>query len=396
MILLHNPESSILEGMKLVINLKLNPDAAQQRALLDTLERCNEACNWLSAQAFEFGVFGKFALQKTHYYSMREKFNLTAQVAIRCISKVADAYKLKNKCDKLREFRKWSAQPYDDRIFRFAKGDSVNLWTLNGRQTIPFSCGRKQRNLIPFRKGEVDLMFIKGKWYVSCVVDIDEADPIAPKGILGIDLGIVNIAADSTGEVHSGNHVEVVRSRYAVKRAMLQKTGSRRAKRRLKALSGKQARFQKITNHTISKAIVSKAKRLSLSISVEDLTNIRDGIKARKANRDKLHNWSFYDLKAKIEYKAKRFGIPFVAINPRNTSRQCSECGHIAKANRKTQALFKCQDCGYESNADQNAAVNIAARGSEYVTSLYKFAHQCTLGVVESPGFSRGDQLHRG
>lgn len=371
--------------MKLVINLKLNPDASQQRSLRETLERCNKASNWLSGFAFESENFGQYDLHKAHYYTLREKFGLTAQVAIRCIGKVADAYKLKNRREKMRNFRKWAAQPYDDRIFRFAKGDSINLWTLNGRQTIPFSCGKRQRALIPFRKGEVDLMFVKGKWYVSCVVDIDEADPIAPKGILGIDLGIVQIATDSTGEAHCGKHVETVRAKYAAKRAMLQKAGSRRARRRLHDLSGKQARFQKITNHTISKAIVSKAKRLFLSISVEDLTHIRKGIKARKANRNKLHNWSFFDLKAKIEYKAKRFGIPFVAIDPRNTSKQCSECGHIAKANRKAQAIFKCTVCGYSCNADQNAAVNIAARGSEYVTSLYKFAHLNTHGAVESP-----------
>ena len=371
--------------MKLVVNLKLNPDAAQQRALRDTLERCNEACNWLSQQAFDSGIFGQFALHKAHYYTLREQFSITAQVTVRCISKVADSYKLKNRRETQRIFRKWSAQPYDDRIFRFTKGNSVNLWTLNGRQTIPFSCGRKQRELLPFRKGEVDLLFVKGKWYVSCVVDIDEAAPIAPKGVLGIDLGIVEIATDSIGEAYSGAHVEAVRARYAAKRGMLQTVGSRRARRRLKALSGKQSRFQKIINHTISKAIVSKAKRLSLSISVEDLTHIRDGIKARKAARNKLHNWSFFDLRAKIEYKAKRFGIPFVAIDPRNTSRLCPECGHIAKANRKTQAIFKCQACGYSCNADRNAAVNIAARGSEHVTSLYKFAHQNILGAAESP-----------
>lgn len=371
--------------MKLVINLKLIPDAAQQRALQDTLECCNKACNWLSKLAFESGVFGQYKLHKSHYYAMREQFELTAQAAVRCIAKVADSYKLKNKREKQREFRKWSAQPFDDRIFRFAKGDNINIWTLNGRQIIPFVCGKHQRDLIPFRKGEVDLLFVKGKWYASCVVDIDEAEPITPKGVLGIDLGIVNIATDSMGEAFSGEHVETVRSRYSSKRAMLQKVGSRRAKRRLHALSGKQSRFQKITNHTISKAIVSKAKRLSFSISIEDLTGIRNRIKARHAERSKLHNWSFADLRVKIEYKAKRAGIPSVAVNPRNTSRQCSACGYIAKANRRSQAIFKCVECGQSSNADHNASVNIADRGFQHVTSLDYFAHKFVPCAVESP-----------
>jgi len=223
--------------MKLVINLKLVPDAAQQRALQETLERCNQSCNWLSGLAFKAEVFGQYALLKAHYYAMREQFGLTAQAAVRCIAKVADAYKLKNKRDKLREFRKWAAQPFDDQIFRFAKGDNINIWTLEGRQTIPFVCGKRQRELIPFRKGEVDLLFVKGKWYASCVVEVDEADPIAPKGVLGVDLGIVQLATDSMGEAFSGAHVEAVRARYVAHRAMLQKAGSRRARRRLHAMS---------------------------------------------------------------------------------------------------------------------------------------------------------------
>lgn len=371
--------------MKLVINLKLTADAAQQRALRDTLERCNAACNWLSELAFESGVFGQYALHKAHYRAMREQFDLTAQAAVRCIAKVADAYKLKNKREKMREFRKWSAQPFDDRIFRFAKGDNVNLWTVAGRQIIPFVCGKLQRELIPFRKGEVDLMFIKGKWYVSCVVEIDEDEQITPDGVLGVDLGIVQIATDSLGQAFSGEHVEAVRKRYAAKRAMLQKSGSRRARRKLHAMSGKQSRFQKITNHTISKAVVEKAKRLHLSIAVEDLTHIRSNVKANKANRNRLHNWSFFDLKTKIGYKAKRAGIPFSAVDPRNTSRTCPECGYVAKANRRTQDVFSCQACGHSSNADVVGAVNIAARGAQHVTSPYKFAHTCVPCAVESP-----------
>lgn len=369
--------------MKLVINLKLQPTIEQQKALKETLERYNAACNWLSDKAFQSKVFGQYALQKSHYYEMREKFGLTAQAAIRCLAKVADSYKLKNKRTVKREFRKWAAQPYDDRIFRFAKGDTVNLWTLQGRQTIPFVCGAYQRDLIPFRKGEVDLMFIKKKWYIACIVDIDESEPITPKGVLGIDLGIVNIASDSMGESFSGKRVEEVRARYAKRRATLQRVGTKAAKHRLKSMSGKQARFQKITNHTISKAIVSKAKRLQLSIAVEDLTGIRSSVKAKKAQRGKLHNWSFYDLRSKIEYKAKRYGIPCVAVDPRDTSRECPECGYIAKANRRTQSDFSCRACGHKANADLVGAVNIAARGCTVTSPM--FAHERVPRAVESP-----------
>ena len=47
-------------------------------------------------------------------------------------------------------------------------------------------------------------------------------------------------------------------------------------------------------------------------------------------------------------------------INPKFTSQRCSKCGYISKENRKTQAGFKCKNCGFEENADLNAARNIA------------------------------------
>ena len=48
-------------------------------------------------------------------------------------------------------------------------------------------------------------------------------------------------------------------------------------------------------------------------------------------------------------------------VDPRNTSKTCSVCGHCEKANRKSQAEFLCQHCGFSANADWNAARNIRA-----------------------------------
>jgi Putative transposase DNA-binding domain/Helix-turn-helix domain len=48
-------------------------------------------------------------------------------------------------------------------------------------------------------------------------------------------------------------------------------------------------------------------------------------------------------------------------VCPAYTSQRCSACGHIAAGSRESQALFHCVTCGYASNADVNAAKNIAA-----------------------------------
>jgi IS605 OrfB family transposase len=365
--------------MKLVANLKLKPTPEQESSLRVTLERCNEACDWLAERAWENKTFRQYDLHKLCYRELRERFEISAQVAIRCIAKVADAYKLDQKTQ--RTFRKHSAQPYDDRIFRFAAGDVVSIWLLNGREKIAFVCGEHQRRLLEHRRGEVDLMRVSGKWYVACVCDIDDPALSTHDGMLGVDFGIVNIATDSLGNQHAGAKIEAYREKMAKRRATLQRVGSKAAKRRLRKMSGKQRRFQKHENHCISKSIVATAERSHLGIALEDLTHIRDRVKANKEQRQRLHNWSFGQLRQFVEYKAKQAGVPCVTVDPRNTSRECPACGHIDKRNRKSQSEFRCQVCGHSSNADLNAAGNIASRGA---VTRPMFAHQCAPGAVES------------
>jgi putative transposase len=83
--------------MQLVANLKLTPTDAQEDALLETLKTANRACTWLSGQAWERNTFGQFALHQLAYKRCRAQFGLAAQMTVRCIAKVADAYKLDRK-----------------------------------------------------------------------------------------------------------------------------------------------------------------------------------------------------------------------------------------------------------------------------------------------------------
>jgi hypothetical protein len=82
---------------------------------------------------------------------MREQFGSSAQVSMRCIAKVADAYKRDTKTPRV--FRKDSAQPYDDRIFRFLSDERVSIGLLDGREK-PYVAGEHQRRLLGYRQGE--------------------------------------------------------------------------------------------------------------------------------------------------------------------------------------------------------------------------------------------------
>ena len=348
--------------MKLVANLKLTPTPEQHAALLDTLKVANRACTWLAGQAWDTKTFGQFALHKLTYERCKTQFGLSAQMVVRSIAKVADAYKLDRKTR--RRFRRYAAQPYDDRIFRLCSDTVLSLWTTQGRMQVAYQCGERQRALLAFRKGEVDLMYIKGSFYLAVVCDVLEPETIGIERVLGIDLGIVNLAVDSDGTVYTGETVDHKRQRYTERREGLQAHRTRSARRRLKLLKGKQARFQQDVNHTIAKRLVDRAQRSAAALALEDLTGIRQRFKARRQQRPRQANWGFFQLRQYVTYKAALAGVPVILVDPRHTSQECSHCHHIAKANRPTQERFSCQRCGYTTSADFNAAQNIKTRAA--------------------------------
>ena len=349
--------------MKLVAAIKLLPTPDQALVLMATLVRCNEAATWLASAGFDARTFGQYALHKLAYGEVRGRFGLTAQAAVRTIAKVADAFKVSRTAAPV--FRPDAAQPYDDRILRFVVGgDAVSLWTLEGRMTLPVVMGEHQRRLLAFRKGEADLCLVRGRWFLAATCDVPETEPFDAEDWLGVDLGIVSIATDSDGTVYSGEAVERKRRRGQQRRSGLQKRGTKGARRRLRKLAGKQGRYQRHVNHTISKALVADAERTGRGLALEDLKGLRARVTARGSEqRARLGNWGFGQIGAFVAYKARRAGVPLVLVDPRNTSRECAACGCVDKRNRPDQATFRCIGCGHEANADINAARNIRQRG---------------------------------
>lgn len=347
--------------MKLTAKVKLLAGDQQRGALLQTMRVANEACNYISDYARENETYGKYALQKAVYYDVRERFDLSAQLVVRCLARVGDAYKLDRKSKRV--FRPLSSIAYDDRILKWKLDrQEVSIWSVEGRLSIPFAAGPRQLELLKNRQGESDLVFHRGKLYLFATCNVEEPDPIDVDGALGVDLGVTNIAVDSDGEFHSASHVKSVRHRHKRLRSKLQKKGTKSAKRRLKKLSGKESRFAHDVNHCISKHLVNKAQRTHRAIALEELTGIRDRVRARRSQRYQLHSWSFHDLRQKIEYKAQLAGVPAIAVDPRNTSRTCPACGHVDKANRRSQDSFLCVSCGCVGRADHFAAVEIGRR----------------------------------
>ena len=348
--------------LKLTVQIKLQPTPEQADALRETLETANAAADRLSQLAWEAKEFRRFPLHKRFYRQIRNEFPLTAQVVCLLNAKVAGAYKLDKKVQRV--FRKHGSISYDARILSLNLIPStVSIWTVKGRAKMPFVCGERQRTLLAYPRGESDLILRNRKWFLNITVEVPEEKEIEAVDVLGVDMGIVNICADSDGNKYSGAKLNKVRHRNRALRRKLQRIGTKSAKRLLKKRSRKEQRFAKDTNHTISRRIVSLAKRTNRMIAIEELTGIRSRVRAGKRERTKLHSWSFAELGGMLDYKARFAGVPLLRIDPRNTSRQCSECGHTEKANRKSRDSFVCKSCGHTACADENGAANIRLKG---------------------------------
>ncbi|MFE9045682.1 RNA-guided endonuclease InsQ/TnpB family protein [Streptomyces sp. NPDC007818] len=375
--------------MKIVTQVKLMPEADQTAALRSTLRTVNEAANWVSGVSFERGVPREYELRKHTYAELRTR-GLGAQAAQHVIKKARDAYttlkvnikagnlgKLGSKRRRKAEskpvtFRPEVAQPYDDRCLSWQHDQqTVSIWTTAGRlRNIRFVCAPDAlRMLREHRKGESDLIERDGVFYLTATLDICEPEMYELAGFVGVDLGIVNIATTSAGYRAAGRGLNRHRTRQLALRKKLQAKGTKSAKRLLKKRPRKEARHTAGVSHIIAKTIVTTAERTSAGIALEDLTGIRSRVRLRKDQRTSPPSWSFHQLASFVEYKAKRAGVPLVYVDPAYTSRQCSECGHINRRNRQSQATFACRASGFLAHADDNASRNLARKGEAVWTA---------------------------
>ncbi len=348
--------------MKTTLQVKLLPSAEQHTLLLETMHAFNAACTWIAEYAYQKRCASKFVLQKALYQEIRQRFGLSAQLAIRAIAKVVEAYK-RDKAQPI-AFRPDGAVVYDERILSFKGLEFASVTVLSGRVVVPMQMGDYQRVQFSRAKGQADLVLVDGHFFLLITIDTPEEPPMEPTRFLGVDLGIVNLAVDSDGNSYTGSVVEVVRQRCATARQTYQSTGTKSAKRRLKKMAGHESRFRRCVNHVIAKTLVAKAKDTQAALVLEDLTGIRDRITVRKSQRNKQSSWSFAQLRTFVTYKALLAGIVVLFVDPRNTSRTCAKCGFVEKRNRRSQAEFLCLRCGHTANADINAAKNLATRGA--------------------------------
>jgi putative transposase len=221
------------------------------------------------------------------------------------------------------------------------------------------------------------------RWYVSIrCTNVPRVELPKTGRDIGIDLGIVALVATSDGELvdnprqltHSQKGLATAQSRLAAMNC-----GSTRAHRAAEQIANahRRIRNQRVDlAHKLSRRLVDSNDMIVMERLRPDQMARRpkpkigaSGEFAPNGRRAKAGlNRSIYDagwarLSSMIAYKAESAGRCHVLVEAAHTSQRCAECGHIARENRRSQAVFRCRQCGHEDNADVNAARNILWAG---------------------------------
>ncbi len=389
----------------LTIVCKLQPSIEQVSKIDALLQAFSDGCNYAN-QTVKAGVTSKTTIQSQVYQDLREKFQLSANQAVRVCARVgANRKTAKQKSKPVKAFKLTSAD-YDARIFSFREQDwTASLTLIDCREHIKIDAGNYQRGKLKGRKPSSAQLckHRDGQYYLHIQLKDKAPEPLKAKNVIGVDFGRRDSAVTSDGERWDGKPIQNVRDRFSKVRASLQskvskgtRTTRRRVRNILKRLSAREQRYQTWLNHTISKRIIETAKTQSSIVAIENLTGIRDRTNQQprnKTERRRSNSWAFYQLRAFLEYKGIKEGVEVVAVNPAYTSQTCHVCNHIGLRSDKR---FKCGNCGWHGDADLNGAINISKLGAALVSLPRGSALACSLQNAQRLGLLKAPSLWSG
>jgi putative transposase len=379
--------------MDRTIQLELQPTSEQGDALHETLQQFTAAYNFVCAYGWQEKEKNGVRLHHATYYETKSRCpdlvsDLVIQARVKATETLKSAFTWQAKKEAAYPKRVARAEKMGWKIpiFKPVKcpqseqcairynvhtytldwtQHTVRLSTSRGRMTIGFRIPRFSEKYVGHPLATADLCYRQGRWWLHVVVDVPEPARVASGIVVGVDLGLNRPAVTSQRHFLGSRRWKERDRRFFRLRRKLQSNGSKSAKRHLKKMGRQQARFHRDCDHVLSKRLVQSTPT-GATIVFENLSNIREtsligsGKGSKKAwTRRKFHSWTFAQLFAFVDYKAQERGVHVERVDPRHTSQRCSRCGYQARNNRRSQSLFRCRSCGYELNADLNAAYNI-------------------------------------
>ena len=216
-------------------------------------------------------------------------------------------------------------------------------------------------------------------WYISVQVEFELPKKVhQSSSAIGVDMGVSKLFALSNGEVIAPvNSFKTYKEKLAKAQKKLSKkkkfsSGWKKQKAKVQKTHSKIANIRRDYLHKattqLSKnhatIVIEDLQVKNMSASAKgDLENPGKNVKAKSRLNKSILDQGWFEARRQLDYKQQwRNGI-LVTVPAQYTSQKCAQCGHVEKANRASQASFKCQSCGYTANADMNAAMNILAAG---------------------------------
>ncbi|WP_423998293.1 RNA-guided endonuclease InsQ/TnpB family protein [Halorubrum trapanicum] len=371
------------------VPVKLDVADSDADLLHETISEFLWAANYVVDHAWqsEYKTTSKAELQRETYDDVRAETRLQANLVQNARNKAADAVQSVVARWKQGDY---AGKPnftaptlvYDKRCATF-KDDHATLSTVEGRITAEYVLPDESRETPhseylyndDYEVTGAELHYRDGEFYLHVRTKADVEFETADDGngehstVLGVDLGIENIAVTSTGTFWNGSELNHWHREFEKRRGSLHQRGTRAAHETIQSVGRTETGRYDHFLHTVSKELVAEAVEYGCDvIAFENLTGIRE----RMPNAKKFHAWAFRRLFEYVEYKAEVVGISVEQVSPAYTSQRCSKCGFTHENNRSTsdgQDVFECLKCGYSPHADYNAAKNI---GLKYLRSAQK------------------------
>lgn len=351
---------------------RLELSLSERRAIEETIDAYREGCQIATDLAWN-ECYQPGDVQSLAYDEVRDRTGLKSQHAILATHQAAEAI---TGCVDRFEAGLQASKPeftapsitYDARTMTLFDDGTVSLTTLGSRVRCDLALpsdedGYQYQYLDDGRwsVAESTLTVRDGECYLHIGFRRPQPDPSIAEGgtVLGVDLGVENLAVTSTACFFSGGELNHRRREFKRRRQRLLERGTESAKETLDSIEGRERRYVRDELHCVSKAIVEEAETQDCHvIALEDLDRIQEVL----PRMDWFRSWAYGRLATFIEYKAATRGIEVVTVDSRNTSKRCPECGHVDSTNRPTLAQFRCTKCNRQQHADYNAAVNIGLR----------------------------------
>ena len=263
--------------------------------------------------------------------------------------------------------------------FRFPQG--CKLDQANNRIFLPKLGWMHYRNSRE-ALGEVKNVTVShscGHWYISIQTEREVSDVIHPStSAIGVDMGIAQFATLSDGHVFAAvnsfkqKQKQLARYQRAFSRKVKFSQNWKKQKSKIGKLHQTIANIRKDYLHKTTTIISQNHAMIVIEdLQVKNMSKSASGnlnkpgrhVKAKSGLNRSILDQGWFEFRRQIEYKQVWRGGDVLAVPPQYTSQRCSCCGTVSKENRPSQAKFACIACGYQANADVNAAMNILAAG---------------------------------